>query len=150
MDREREADDPAFERNESFGKAMSANSSMRRRSSGLSAMVVPRTDDDTENESVSEAGDIGDRALHSNRHSWSGRIHVSVENVLDNSFAVPVQEDVLSSNTKSFLSPSQVPTPSPLSIGAMIQPAEERKEVRLCSDLLLLLVFSLITHLLST
>ncbi|KAK1377682.1 fluoride export protein 2 [Heracleum sosnowskyi] len=63
-----------------------ADSSLRRRS-------LPQLGDDTDSESVSEAGDIGDRALSSRRHSGSGRIHFLDDNVPGNNFVVPVQEE---------------------------------------------------------
>lgn len=133
MDREVNASE--LGRNESFGQVSSANSSMRRRSSGLSVLGGPHLDYDTESESVSEAGDIGDRALPSNRYSGSGRIRFSVDNVSDNSFVVPIQEDthdLTASNTIS-VSPLPLQILSPLPTDAMVHPGE-RKEVSLHSN----------------
>ncbi|KAM1074531.1 hypothetical protein ACFX1T_019467 [Malus domestica] len=55
-------------------RTSSATSSLRRRSLSLSHVQPSQIDDDNESECVSEAGDIGDRALHSNRHSESGSV----------------------------------------------------------------------------
>ncbi|KAM3746948.1 hypothetical protein ACB098_05G001500 [Castanea mollissima] len=55
-------------RSGSFSCTSSANSSLRRCSISLSAATPVHIDDDIESEIVSEVGDIGDRALHSNRH----------------------------------------------------------------------------------
>lgn len=131
MDREVNASE--LGRNESFGQVSSANSSMRRRSSGLSVLGGPHLDYDTESESVSEAGDIGDRALPSNRYSGSGRIRFSVDNVSDNSFVVPIQEDthdLTASNTIS-VSPLPLQILSPLPTDAMVHPGERKEETKL-------------------
>ncbi|CAH9086322.1 unnamed protein product [Cuscuta europaea] len=48
---------------------------------------------DSGNESVSEAGDIGDRALSSNRYSHSGRLFFSVENAAESGLVVPIAEE---------------------------------------------------------
>nr|XP_017220221.1 PREDICTED: UPF0695 membrane protein C977.11/PB8B6.06c isoform X3 [Daucus carota subsp. sativus] len=64
------------------------DSSLRRRS-------LPQLGDDTDSESVSEAGDIGDRALSSKRYSGSGRIHFLEDNVSNNNFVLPVQQEAV-------------------------------------------------------
>ncbi|TQD91337.1 hypothetical protein C1H46_023088 [Malus baccata] len=61
-------------RSVSNDRISSATSSLRRRSLSLSHVQPSQIDDDNESECVSEAGDIGDRALHSNRHSESGSV----------------------------------------------------------------------------
>ena len=71
-----------------FGQSNRGDSSLRRRS-------LPQLGDDTDSESVSEAGDIGDRALSSKRYSGSGRIHFLDDNVSNNNFALPVQQEVV-------------------------------------------------------
>ncbi|KAK4274044.1 hypothetical protein QN277_017336 [Acacia crassicarpa] len=48
-----------------------SSSVVSRNSSTLSRRISHHVDDDVESETVSEAGDIGDRALHSRRHSES-------------------------------------------------------------------------------
>ncbi|KAH6759240.1 camphor resistance CrcB family protein [Perilla frutescens var. frutescens] len=81
-------------RSSSFGR-LSAASSSQRRSLSISLSLPRHFDDAIENESVSEAGDIGDRALHSNRVSASGRNQFSLENLAENGAVVPVQDDNL-------------------------------------------------------
>ncbi|WOH11218.1 hypothetical protein DCAR_0830698 [Daucus carota subsp. sativus] len=71
-----------------FGQSNRVDSSLRRRS-------LPQLGDDTDSESVSEAGDIGDRALSSKRYSGSGRIHFLEDNVSNNNFVLPVQQEAV-------------------------------------------------------
>lgn len=123
-------------RSGSFGRASSANSSLRRQSSNLSFAIQHLVDDDVESESISEAGDIGDRALYSRRYSESGRHHFSFDNVTENGVVVPIQEDT-AVNTDSPVSPSTLQTISPLSTDA-IHPSKDKKKV---SFLLLFLWF---------
>lgn len=73
--------DYQLRQSECFGQSNRAYSSLRRRS-------LPQLGDDTDSESVSEAGDIGDRALPSKRYSGSGRIHFLDDNVPENNFVV--------------------------------------------------------------
>ncbi|KAL8102502.1 fluoride export protein 1 isoform X2 [Apium graveolens] len=68
-----------------------SGSSFRRRS-------LSQLGNDIDSESVSEAGDIGDRALPSKRYSGSGRIHFFNDNVPDDNFVVPVQEEAVVHN----------------------------------------------------
>ncbi|XP_051123678.1 fluoride export protein 1 isoform X2 [Andrographis paniculata] len=85
----------------SFGRLSAANSSRRQ------SLSSAQYDDTIESESVSEAGDIGDRILHSNRCSASGRSHFS----LDNGSVVPIQDNILSSTSlPSHL--EKLPSPS--------------------------------------
>ncbi|KAI9097709.1 hypothetical protein K1719_025480 [Acacia pycnantha] len=53
-----------------------SSSIVSRNSSTLSRRISHNVDDDVESETVSEAGDIGDRALHSRRHSESSSFHL--------------------------------------------------------------------------
>ncbi|KAJ1380278.1 hypothetical protein SESBI_46173, partial [Sesbania bispinosa] len=46
--------------------------------------VNQKIDDDAESECVSEAGDIGDRALHGTRHSESGGLRLSLDSTPEN------------------------------------------------------------------
>ncbi|KAM7256740.1 hypothetical protein ACFE04_012481 [Oxalis oulophora] len=73
----------------SFGRTSSAGSSLRRRSVNSSGREdIQLEDDDFENQSVSEAGDIGDRALH------SGSRRLSSDNGLDDRRSVvPISEN---------------------------------------------------------
>ncbi|XP_030965115.1 uncharacterized protein LOC115986355 isoform X2 [Quercus lobata] len=82
-------------RSGSFSCTSSANSSLRRRSISLSAAAPVHIDDDIESEIVSEAGDIGDRALHSNRHSESSSHRFSVDPALENGVSAPTSGDTL-------------------------------------------------------
>ncbi|CAA3012956.1 fluoride export 2 [Olea europaea subsp. europaea] len=113
-------------RSGSFGRASSANSSLRRQSSNLSFAIQHLVDDDVESESISEAGDIGDRALYSRRYSESGRHRFSFDNVIENGVVVPIQEDA-AVNTDSPVSPSTLQTISPLSTDA-IHPSKDKKK----------------------
>ncbi|XP_062107383.1 fluoride export protein 1 isoform X2 [Humulus lupulus] len=80
----------------SFRQTSSASSSMRRRSFSLSGVLSSQIDDTIECESVSEAGDIGDRALHNSRNSRSGSLRFSFDHVSENGVVVPIAEDTLS------------------------------------------------------
>ena len=82
-------------RSGSFSCTSSANSSLRRRSISLSAATPVHIDDDIESEIVSEAGDIGDRDLHSNRHSESSSHCFSVDHALENGVSAPTSEDTM-------------------------------------------------------
>ncbi|CAK7347023.1 unnamed protein product [Dovyalis caffra] len=117
----------------SFGQTSSVGSSVRRHSLSLSRSISFQVDDDIESENVSEAGDIGDRALHSKRHSESGKIRLSVDNGLENGMVVPVSEDnywthdSTALNTRSPVSPLPEEIISPISTDAMIC-SEEKQE----------------------
>ncbi|KAI3464480.1 hypothetical protein Pfo_021143 [Paulownia fortunei] len=108
-------------RSGSFGRLSFASSS-RRHSLSISFALSPQCDDSIESESVSEAGDIGDRALHSNRNSASGRSHFSLDNVAENGIVVPLQEDNLlqpSFTTSYPVAPSALGNISPLSVDSI-------------------------------
>ncbi|KAG8633081.1 hypothetical protein MANES_18G074712v8 [Manihot esculenta] len=119
----------------SFSRASSSGSSLRRRSLSLSHTVI---DDDTESENVSEAGDIGDRALHSKRHSESSSVRFSLDNALENGLVFPIRDDNLlqshgmlshNSTTSNTAFPQQVPEEniSPLSTDAMVCSNDQKK-----------------------
>nr|XP_027068234.1 fluoride export protein 2-like [Coffea arabica]XP_027068235.1 fluoride export protein 2-like [Coffea arabica]XP_027068236.1 fluoride export protein 2-like [Coffea arabica]XP_027068238.1 fluoride export protein 2-like [Coffea arabica]XP_027072197.1 fluoride export protein 2-like [Coffea arabica]XP_027072198.1 fluoride export protein 2-like [Coffea arabica]XP_027072199.1 fluoride export protein 2-like [Coffea arabica] len=80
-------------RSKSLNRASSVKSSLRRHSFGSFHVSHNQGDDDTESEAVSEAGDIGDRALHSRRSSESGRGRISIDNVVESGVIVPILED---------------------------------------------------------
>ncbi|KAK6114816.1 hypothetical protein DH2020_007085 [Rehmannia glutinosa] len=104
-------------RSGSFGR-LSVNSSSRRRSLSISQQL----DDDVESESVSEAGDIGDRALHSKRISASGRsTRFSFDSVAENGIVVPIQDD------NSFAVPV-LENVSPVSVDAIVQSRENKND----------------------
>ena len=120
----------------SFGRTSSAGSSLRRRACGIQGPAPTQLDDDIESETVSQAGDIGDRALHSNRVSESGSFCLSVDDVLDNGVVVSIPENSLlrphetgvhdaTANTISLASPSPLEIISPLSTDAMVHPADK-------------------------
>lgn len=101
-------------RSASFSRISSAHSSFRRLSFNLSGAGDHEVDED----SVSEAGDIGDRALNSKRYGGSGRCRSSFENLGEN-LVVPIQENSLKE--------SQLPTASPASPDAILQEKDENK-----------------------
>lgn len=71
-----------------LNRARSLGSSFRRNSFNSSV------DHDAEIESVSEAGDIGDRALYSNRFSDSERFSLSLDRALENGAIAPIPENI--------------------------------------------------------
>lgn len=77
----------------SLNRARSLGSSFRRNSFNSLGAQPPQTDGDAESESVSEAGDIGDRALYSNRFSDSERFSLSFDRVLENGAVAPIPEN---------------------------------------------------------
>ncbi|KAM4080689.1 hypothetical protein ACJW30_11G036600 [Castanea mollissima] len=117
-----------------------ANSSLRRRSISLSVAALVHIDDDIESEIVSEAGDIGDRALHSNRHSESSSHRFSVDHALENGVSAPNSEDTLlhlnrywsrdppTMTTISVVTPLPEEIISPLSIDAIVC-SKDKKQV---------------------
>ncbi|CAK9139864.1 unnamed protein product [Ilex paraguariensis] len=137
---DREVEESEFRQSGSFGHASSVASSLRRRSLSLSDAVSHQVDGDTESESVSEAGDIGDRALHSNRYSGSGRLHLSADNVVENGIVVPIPEDALlqsygvrsrdlaASITIAPVSPSMLESTSSLSAEAIAHSGDNNKD----------------------
>ncbi|XP_054784152.1 fluoride export protein 1-like [Prosopis cineraria] len=76
------------------------SSSVSRNSLTLSRRISHHVDDDIESESVSEAGDIGDRALHSRRHSESSSFHMPNSN--DRTTATGVIAPIPASNFVSY------------------------------------------------
>lgn len=127
-------------RSGSFSCTSSANSSLRRRSISLSAAVPVHIDDDIESGIVSEAGDIGDRALHSNRHSESGSLRFSVDHALQHGVAAPTSKDTLldlngycsrdppTMNTISPVSPLPDEIFSPLSTDAIVCSKDKKQD----------------------
>ncbi|CAN1175435.1 Fluoride export protein 1 [Linum perenne] len=84
------------ERSGSFGKTSSAGSSLRRRSFSLSR-TLSFQEHGVESDNVSEAGDIGDRALHSSRFSEGGSVRrMSIDSAVESGVAYPIPEDDLS------------------------------------------------------
>ncbi|XP_042981371.1 fluoride export protein 1 isoform X2 [Carya illinoinensis] len=145
-------------RSESYSRASSATSSLRRRSISFSSAVHANIDDDdNENESVSEVGDIGDRALHSNRHSdQSSSLRFSVDHALENGVAPSTSGDTLldpygylardplSLNTITPVSPLPEEIISPLSTDAIVcsndKTLDDKKELPKLLDYILCLI----------
>ncbi|KAL4625130.1 hypothetical protein ACB092_05G002000 [Castanea dentata] len=127
-------------RSGSFSCTSSANSSLRRRSISLSAAAPVHIDDDIESEIVSEAGDIGDRALHSNRHSESSSHRFSVDHALENGVSAPTSGDTLlhlsrhwscdppTMTTISVVTPLPEEIISPLSTDAIVCSKDKKQE----------------------
>lgn len=83
-------------------------SSVSRHSSTLSRRISHHADDDAESESVSEAGDIGDRALCSRRRSESSSFHLSFDRTPETRVTVPIP----ASNSLSHVTtPAELMTP---------------------------------------
>lgn len=131
---------PEFEprRSASFDLVRAA-SFPRRLSLNQSFRFQPFIDVDSESEAVSEAGDIGDRAFHSNRGIESDRNRISVDKGSENGTVVPIQEenflqpsgfccrDPISLNYSSPVSPLALEIVSPLSKESFI-PSEDKYE----------------------
>ncbi|GFY85327.1 camphor resistance CrcB family protein [Actinidia rufa] len=127
----------------SFSRTSSVSSSLRRRSFSFSNAVPPEEDDYLESETVSEAGDIGDRALHSNIYSESDGQRLPFDNVIETGSNVPIPEDALMQSygfwsrdpaaltTTSPVSPSTLEIISPLSTDAIIHSDQKRKKTEL-------------------
>ncbi|XP_027914063.1 fluoride export protein 2-like isoform X1 [Vigna unguiculata] len=94
-------------------------SSIRRRSTSISSHISHHTDNDDECERVSEAGDIGDRALPSTRHSESGSTHFSFD------IRPEENEVVVSTEEEEILHPN-----STLSTGAIVDSEAINHETR--------------------
>ncbi|KAI9201779.1 hypothetical protein LWI28_029131 [Acer negundo] len=132
--------DPEARQTGSFSRISSTSSSLRRRSLSLSGAVNSHIDDGIESESVSEAGDIGDRALNSNRFSESGSLRLSIDNSLEHGVNFPIPEnnllqsygfwhhDPTASNTVSVVTPLPEEIISPLSAKALVCTEEKKQE----------------------
>lgn len=124
----------------SFSRTSSTGSSLRRRSLSLSGVVNSHVDDEVESERVSEAGDIGDRALHSNRLSESSSFRLSIDLALENGINFPIPEnnqfqsssfrnrDPAASNAVSLVTPLPEEMISPLSTDSLVG-QENQKQV---------------------
>ncbi|KAK4274043.1 hypothetical protein QN277_017335 [Acacia crassicarpa] len=102
----------------------SASSSLRRYSLSISSRrsYQIHEGDETESDSVSEAGDIGDRALPSRRYSASNSFRLSFDNWSENEVAASLTDDLKSqpqphpplSHSNSSVTPLPPDTVSPL------------------------------------
>ncbi|WVZ21658.1 hypothetical protein V8G54_008980 [Vigna mungo] len=79
----------------------SGGSSIRRRSLSISSHVSYHMENDGENESVSEAGDIGDRALGSRRFSESNSFRLSFNNRSEKEAVVSIPDEHKSHSNSS-------------------------------------------------
>lgn len=139
-----EGNDFTVRRSGSWSRTNSVTSS-RRHSSRLSNSYTQL--DDAESDSVSEVGDIGDRIVHSNRHSDSGRNPLA--NVAEeNGIIVPVSEDISlqpignwsrDPSTSNTGAPSLLTTHPILTAGETKK--ENEKEISWLLDYVLYLVF---------
>ncbi|ONI34860.1 hypothetical protein PRUPE_1G502900 [Prunus persica] len=124
----RGTNDSELRRSVSNDRTSSATTSLRRRSFSLSGAQPSQIDDDIESERVSEAGDIGDRALHSNRHSESGSIRLlPSEDIQLQSYGFWGRDPVTSSAI-SPVSPLPEEIISPLSIDAVVCHEDKKQE----------------------
>ncbi|KAG6776062.1 hypothetical protein POTOM_019565 [Populus tomentosa] len=140
MDRGTNESEPNL--SESFRQTSSVVSSVRRRFLSLSRSRSFQVDDDIESENVSEAGDIGDRALHSNSRNESGSISLSIDSGLENGMVFPISNDNFlrsnelwahdstALNTRSSVLPSPEEIMSPISTDAVVC-SREKQEVRI-------------------
>ncbi|KAL6512034.1 hypothetical protein OROGR_021631 [Orobanche gracilis] len=111
----------------SFGR-LSCGSSSIRRSLSTSFASSRQLDDAVENEFVSEAGDIGDRALQSNRTDTICRSRFSFDGMSENGTVVPILDD--SSFTLGIS--SALENVNPVSVDAVVQTggkSNDEKEV---------------------
>ncbi|KAK6938447.1 putative fluoride ion transporter CrcB, partial [Dillenia turbinata] len=131
-------------RSGSFGWTSSAASSLRRRSINLSGVLPLQTDEDIESEIVSQAGDIGDRALRSNNGSECNSLRLSLDIGPESRVVIPIPEDA----SNRVLPDAQPPLEkiTSLSVDALVDSSEKSPEIRkeLPESLKL---FSCLTHL---
>lgn len=132
-------DDQEPRRSMSHGRTSSTGSSLRRGSLSLSSVFPNQMDDDIESEMVSEAGDIGDRALNSKRYSESGSVRLSADHAIENGLVFRTQEDTLlhpigfwsrdlsTLNSVSPVSPLVEEIISPLSTDGILRPVDQKK-----------------------
>ena len=104
----------------------SGNSSLRRYSLSISSRRSHQIEenDETESESVSEAGDIGDRALPSRRYSASNSFRLSFDRHWENE----ILED-LKSHSNASVTPLPPGTISPVPTTSAILVSEDSKQV---------------------
>ncbi|XP_007018992.2 PREDICTED: UPF0695 membrane protein C977.11/PB8B6.06c isoform X2 [Theobroma cacao] len=124
MERGTNNSEPA--RTGSFSRTSSLGSSLRKRSLSISSVVSAQIDDDIHSETVSEAGDIGDRALQSNRHSVSSSVRLSVDCAMETGTVIHPAE----LNTISLVSPLPEDITFPLPIDPLKCSEDERQEKR--------------------
>ncbi|KAG8491769.1 hypothetical protein CXB51_015076 [Gossypium anomalum] len=115
---------PEPTRTGAFSRTGSLGSSLRKRSFSISSSVSYRIDDDIGSEAVSEAGDIGDRALQSNRHSVSSSCRLSLDLAMEGGSVIH-PEDL---HKVSVASPVPEDVTSPLPVDPLKGPGDEKQE----------------------
>ncbi|TYG63736.1 hypothetical protein ES288_D06G053600v1 [Gossypium darwinii] len=115
---------PEPTRTGAFSRTGSLGSSLRKRSFSISSSVSYRIDDDIGSEAVSEAGDIGDRALQSNRHSVSSSCRLSLDLAMEGGSVIH-PEDL---HKVSVASPVPEDVTSPLPLDLLKGPGDEKQE----------------------
>ncbi|MBA0722464.1 hypothetical protein Golax_003141 [Gossypium laxum] len=115
---------PEPTRTGAFSRTGSLGSSLRKRSFSISSSVSYRIDDDIVSEAVSEAGDIGDRALQSNRHSVSSSCRLSLDLAMEGGSVIH-PEDL---HKVSVASPVPEDVTSPLPLDLLKGPGDEKQE----------------------
>ncbi|KAG4194251.1 hypothetical protein ERO13_A06G042200v2 [Gossypium hirsutum] len=123
-DMDRGTDNPEPTRTGAFSRTGSLGSSLRKRSFSVSSSVSYRIDDDIGSEAVSEAGDIGDRALQSNRHSVSSSCRLSLDLAMEGGSVIH-PEDL---HKVSVASPVPEDVTSPLPVYPLKGPGDEKQE----------------------
>ncbi|KAL9252404.1 hypothetical protein AKJ16_DCAP00638 [Drosera capensis] len=122
---DRDIHDFPTRRSGSLGRTSSTSSSLRRSSFRLSGPSIhPQVDEDLESRIVSEAGDIGDRALSSR----SSSVRVSFDHVSEKGFGACIPEDFVTSYEVSDARPSPVEFISPLSTDGILVSEENEQE----------------------
>ncbi|KAI9097673.1 hypothetical protein K1719_025444 [Acacia pycnantha] len=116
----------------------SASSSLRRYSLSISSRRSHQIHegDETESDSVSEAGDIGDRALPSRRYSASNSFRLSFDRQSENEVAASLTDDLKSqpqpqaplSHSNSSVTPLPPDTVSPLPATSAILVSDDSKQ----------------------
>lgn len=126
---------PEARRSMSLGRTSSTGSSVRRHSFNQTGLKPFNMVDDIESESVSEAGDVGNRALHSRRYSLSGSLSFD-NNPLECGAIFPLQDALLHqhgswSNNRESINTAYLATPvqivSPLPTDALFHRPNETK-----------------------
>ncbi|KAK8597234.1 hypothetical protein V6N13_001875 [Hibiscus sabdariffa] len=119
-----DTNNPETTRTGAFSRTSSLGSSARKRSISMSSAMSLHIDDDIQSETVSEAGDIGDRALHSKRHSSSSRL--SLDHVMEGGAAIHPAD----LHKVSVASPVREDLIFPLPIDQLKGPGDEKQDKR--------------------
>jgi hypothetical protein len=108
-------------------KSDGGSCSIRKRSLSMSSHRSHQTDNDVDFETVSEAGDIGDRALPSKRFSESNSFHSE-----NGSVVVSIQQELqrLHPNSSIIPLPHEVSSTTLFSTDAIVGDSENSKLVR--------------------